>query len=209
MFRGQFLMLRAIFKVMELSGGDHCAQKILKYRFWLVWGLELQKIKKQILRRTGEPELQKLKKQILQRTPTNKNKMFRRQFLMLQAILKVMELFGGAHGAQKILNYRFWLLLSTKVAARLSKSVDERQKDTKTNFEVGFHFLKYCKGKGFGRRRQPQWLQWELCSCWLSVGSPANQHTLCHGCHWDSGWAIDGANIAALEHGPLWVLILD
>ena len=22
------------------------------------------------------------------------------------------------------------------------------------------------------------------------------------------GWAIDGANIAALEHGPLWVLIL-
>ena len=111
--------------------------------------------------------------------------MFRGQFLMLRAIFKVMELFGEPHGAQKILNYRFWLLLSTKVAARLSKSVDERQKDTKTNFEVGFHFLKYCKGKGFGRRRQPQWLQWELCSCWLSVGSPANQHTLCHGCHWD------------------------
>ena len=55
----------------------------------------------------GGARAQKLKKQILQRTPTNKNKMFRRQFLMLQAILKVMELFGGAHGAQKILNYRF------------------------------------------------------------------------------------------------------
>ena len=44
---------------------------------------------------------------------------------------------------------------------------------------------------------------------WLPVGSPANQHTLCHGCHWDWAEAIDGANIAALEHGPLWVLVLD
>ena len=128
---------------------------------------------------------------------------------MLRAILKVMELFCELHGAQKILKYRFWLSLWIKVVNKFKKKFDERQKHTKTNFEVGFHFLKYCKGKGFGRRRQPQWLQWELCSCWLSVGSPANQHTLCHGCHWDFGWAIDGANIAALEHGPLWVLILN
>ena len=50
----------------------------------------------------------------------------------------------------------------------------------------------------------------ETCSCWLTASRVPCQSA--HIVSWLSlglGWAIDGANIAALEHGPLWVLILD
>ena len=50
---------------------------------------------------------------------------------MLQAILKVMELFGGAHGAQKILNYRFWQKFCAESPQKLFKNGDERQNGSK------------------------------------------------------------------------------